>query len=118
MQRDKIKQIRRARRKVRVRKSVMGTPERPRLTVFRSAKHMYAQVVDDLAGKTLAAASTAQAKLPAGGNIEAAKKVGELVAERAKAAGVNQVAFDRNGFRYHGRIKALADAAREAGLTF
>jgi large subunit ribosomal protein L18 len=95
---------------------------RPRLTVFRSSKHIYAQVIDDAAGHTLAAASTLdrdlRSGLKTGADSGAATKVGKLVAERAKAAGVEQVVFDRGGYRYHGRVRALADAAREAGLTF
>ncbi len=109
---------RRIRRKRGVRKKIFGTPERPRLTIFRSNKHMYAQVVDDLSGRTLAAAGTATKSGGAGGNIDAAVQIGQQIGEKAKAAGVEQVAFDRNGFRYHGRVKALADAAREAGLKF
>lgn len=114
----KVKQVRRERRKTGIRKRIFGTPEKPRLTVFRSGKHIYAQVISDLDGKTLAAASTIDQKVEKGANVEAAKTVGKAVAERAKAAGIQQVAFDRNGFRYHGRVKALADAAREAGLKF
>jgi large subunit ribosomal protein L18 len=110
----------RKRRHHRVRKKVFGTDERPRLAVFRSAKHISAQVIDDRTGRTLAAASTVEADLrsSAGGNKAAATNVGRLVAERAKAAGVAKVVFDRGGFGYHGRIAALADAAREAGLEF
>ena len=110
----------RKRRHGRVRKKVTGTAERPRLAVFRSARHISAQVIDDRAGHTLAAASTVEADLRTGGtgNIDAAAKVGKLVAERAKAAGIEKVVFDRNGYLYHGRVKALADAAREAGLNF
>jgi len=102
----------------RVRRRVAGTPERPRLAVFRSLKHIYAQVIDDQAGKTLASASTQDKDLGLkyGGNIDAAVKVGGLVAERAKKAGVETVVFDRGGHRYHGRVKALAEAVREAGL--
>ena len=112
----------RQRRHRRVRKKVRGTAERPRLAVFRSNNHIYAQVIDDVAGRTLAAASTADASVKSAGggtgNIDAAKRVGALVAERAKAAGVGKVVFDRGGFLYHGRVAALADAAREAGLEF
>ncbi len=110
----------RGRRKAGIRKRVFGTPQQPRLTVYRSLKHIYAQVIDDLAGKTLAAASTIGAKATgsATGNKAAAAEVGKQIAEKAKAAGVSRVAFDRNGFRYHGRIKSLADAAREGGLKF
>jgi large subunit ribosomal protein L18 len=110
----------RVRRHRRVRKKVRGLPERPRLAVFRSNKHIYAQVIDDVAGRTVAAASSEDSSIKGGatGNVEAAKKVGALVAERAKAAGVDKVVFDRGGFLYHGRVAALADAAREAGLEF
>ena len=110
----------RVRRHARVRKHIAGTPERPRLAVFRSARHISAQVVDDTAGRTLAAASTVEADLrgSSGGNAAAAEVVGRLVAERAKAAGVTKVVFDRGGNRYHGRVAALADAARQAGLEF
>jgi large subunit ribosomal protein L18 len=110
----------RLRRHRRVRKSLRGTPDRPRLAVFRSNRHITAQVIDDFDGVTLVAASTVEADLRSGdgGNIEAATNIGKLVAERAKAAGVTTVVFDRGGFRYHGRVAALADAAREAGLEF
>ena len=110
----------RLRRHRRVRKKMRGTPTRPRLAVYRSNKHISAQVIDDLSGATLAAASTVEADLRAatGGNIDAATKVGTLVAERAKAAGIDAVVFDRGGFRYHGRVAALADAARDGGLEF
>ena len=117
----KDKQLGRARRHHRLRKKVAGTGARPRLAVFRSTKHIVAQVIDDRAGRTLAAASTHEGDLKASGgtgNKEAAAAVGRLVAERAKAAGVERVVFDRAGFRYHGRIRSLADAAREAGLDF
>ena len=108
----------RLRRHHRVRKKVRGTAERPRLAVFRSNRHITAQVIDDLAGRTLAAASTVEADLRDGAtaNKDAAVTVGRLVAERAKAAGVERVTFDRGGFLYHGRVAAVADAAREAGL--
>jgi large subunit ribosomal protein L18 len=104
----------------RIRAQVSGTAGRPRLAIFRSTKHIYAQIIDDLAGRTLVSASTrdADGKGSYGGNVEAAKKIGALVASRAKAAGVELVVFDRGGHRYHGRVKALADAAREAGLKF
>ena len=119
---DKSKQKRdsRIRRHARVRRQVMGTPERPRLAVFRSNRHVVAQVIDDRAGVTLAAASTLEGDLRSGatGNVAAAARVGTLVAERAKAAGIEQVVFDRGGFRYHGRVAAIADAARDAGLEF
>ena len=109
-------------RHLRVRKKIKGTAERPRLNVFRSAKHMYAQIIDDEKGVTLASASTVDKELRGqisnGGNVEAAQKVGELVAKRALEKGIKQVVFDRGGYLYHGRVRALADAAREAGLDF
>lgn len=112
----------RAKRHVRVRGRVHGTAERPRLNVFRSVQHIYAQVIDDERGHTLAAASTAEPALrealKTGGNVEAAKAVGKLVAERATAAGVSKVVFDRGGYLYHGRVQALADSARDGGLSF
>jgi large subunit ribosomal protein L18 len=112
----------RERRKLRVRKKVSGDGERPRLSVFRSAKHIYAQIVDDTKGGTLAHASTLskelKGKLDGKNKTDEAKAVGKLLGEIAKAKGITKVAFDRNGFIYHGRIKALADAAREAGLQF
>jgi large subunit ribosomal protein L18 len=115
----KKKHLSRDRRHRRVRKKVRGTPERPRLAVFRSSRHIVAQVIDDIAGVTLAAASTHERDFDGyGGNIEAAARVGALAAERAKAAGITKVVFDRGGNRYHGRVKALADAARDAGLEF
>ena len=103
-----------------LRKRIEGTAERPRLAIFRSSRHIYAQVISADGNKVLASASTLDKELRDGatGNIDAATKVGQLVATRAKAAGVSQVAFDRSGFKYHGRVKALADAAREAGLEF
>ena len=104
----------------RIRRRLQGTPERPRLSVFRSIQNIYAQVIDDRSGRTLAAASTAEKKAPLknGGNVAGAKAVGKLLAERAAAAGVKKVVFDRGGYQYHGRVKALAEAAREAGLSF
>jgi large subunit ribosomal protein L18 len=112
----------RLKRHLRVRKKISGTQERPRLSVFRSAKHIYAQLIDDVSGTTLASASTVDKELAGqiknGGNVEAARKVGELIAKRAKAKGFEKVVFDRGGYLYHGRIQALADAAREAGLEF
>jgi large subunit ribosomal protein L18 len=102
----------------RIRAKVAGTTERPRLCVFRSLNHIYAQVIDDQQGVTLASASSLALKLKTGGNVAAAKEIGKAVAEAAQAKGVKQVVFDRGGFLYHGRIKALADAAREAGLEF
>jgi large subunit ribosomal protein L18 len=103
----------------RIRKKVRGTSDRPRLAVFRSVSHIYAQIIDDDNGKTLAAASTTEKNLgiKSGGNIEAAQTVGRAVAERALAAGVSQVVFDRGGYVYHGRVKALIDATRESGLN-
>jgi large subunit ribosomal protein L18 len=110
----------RIRRHHRVRKQINGTPQRPRLAVFRSARHITAQVIDDTTGRTLAAAATVEAGLrdKSGGNVAAATSVGRLVAERAKAAGVSKVVFDRGGNRYHGRVAAVADAARKEGLEF
>jgi len=104
----------------RIRQRVRGTEERPRLAVFCSIKHIYAQVIDDRKGHTLASASSGEKKagIGSGGNLAGAKQVGKLIAERAKAGGVKKVVFDRGGYLYHGRIKALADAAREAGLEF
>ncbi len=103
----------------RIRKKVSGTAERPRLAVFRSLNHIYAQVIDDTTGKTLAAASTVEKDLKgnSGGTIASAQTVGKAIAERAQAAGVSQVVFDRGGYVYHGRVKALLDATREAGLN-
>lgn len=110
------------RRKIhrRIRRKVRGTVAQPRLAVFRSLKHIYAQVIDDTAGKTLAAASSAEKAIPVGGggNLEGARQVGKLVASRAKENGIVKVVFDRGGYLYHGRVKALAEAAREAGLEF
>lgn len=112
----------RLKRHLRVRKKIQGTTERPRLNIFRSSKHMYAQLIDDVKGVTIASASTQDKELKEsignGGNVEAARKVGALIAERAKKSGVQQVVFDRGGYLYHGRVQALADAAREAGLEF
>jgi large subunit ribosomal protein L18 len=105
----------------RIRKKVLGTNERPRLNVYRSLNHIYVQVIDDLKGVTLVAANSAEGKKETrtkGGNLAAAKNVGKAVAERAKAKGIDKVVFDRGGYIYHGRVKALADAAREAGLKF
>ena len=123
--RIKTKEDRRDRIKYRIRKRVRGTEARPRLTVFRSVAHMYVQVVDDMTGRTIAAASSVEPALKAslakeerGGNIAGAKAVGRTIAQRLIEKGVKQVVFDRNGFLYHGRVKAVADAAREAGLEF
>lgn len=103
----------------RIRRRVLGTAERPRLAVYRSLAHIYAQVIDDAAGRTIVAASSNEKNgTAAGGNVAGAKEIGRLVAERAKEKGVSKVVFDRGGYLYHGRIKALADAAREAGLEF
>jgi large subunit ribosomal protein L18 len=118
---DKAKRL--ERRKWSIRARIFGSPERPRLSVFRSDKHIYAQLIDDYAGKTLVAAASTHddvrgTELKNGGNVAAAKKVGLAIAERAKAAGITAVAFDRGGRKYHGRVKALADAAREGGLKF
>jgi large subunit ribosomal protein L18 len=118
----KDKQAALGRRHARVRKKVVGSADRPRLAVFRSNKHISAQVIDDGAGRTLAAASSVEkdvrTSITRTGNVEAAVLVGRLVAERAKTAGVRRVVFDRGGFLYHGRVAAVADAAREAGLEF
>jgi large subunit ribosomal protein L18 len=113
------KGVARSRRHLRVRKKVSGTPTRPRLVVSRSTRHVYVQLVDDVAGRTVASASTMEADLRAfeGDKTAKAKKVGELVAKRAKEAGVDAVVFDRGGNRYHGRVAAIADGAREAGLA-
>jgi large subunit ribosomal protein L18 len=111
---------RRARRKKGIRKGLLGGPIRPRLTVFRSSKHMYAQVIDDLSGRTLLSASTTEkdANGDNGGNVAAAAGVGTRLAQRAGEAGIKKVVFDRNGFRYHGRVQSLAEAARKGGLEF
>ena len=111
------KRFRLARRAKRVRKKISGTPEQPRLAVSRSLGHIYAQIIDDTTGRTLAAASSVQLKI-SGGNADAAKKTGQAIAEKAKAASITRIRFDRRGRLYHGRIKALADAARKAGLEF
>ncbi len=108
----------RIRRHKRVRRIVSGTPDRPRLNVFRSNANIYAQVIDDTTGTTLCAASSLELKLENGGNIEAAKKVGEAIANKCKEKNIDSVRFDRGGYVYHGRVQALADAAREAGLKF
>ncbi len=102
----------------RIREKLSGTSQRPRLNVYRSLNHIYAQIIDDMGGKTLVSASTRQAKSKTGGNVAAAKEIGKVVAQKAKEKGISQVVFDRGGYLYHGRIKALADAAREAGLKF
>jgi large subunit ribosomal protein L18 len=118
----KERQIARKKRQVRVRRKIHGSLERPRLCVFRSARHIYAQIIEDVTGTTLVAVSTVSKEiggdLKGSGNVEAAKLIGKKIAERALANNITQVVFDRNGFLYHGRVKALADAAREAGLSF
>ena len=123
--RIKTREDRRQRIKFRLRKRISGDPDRPRLTVFRSLSHMYVQVVDDASGKTIASASTVEPtvkgalpKKATGGNVAGAKAIGKTIAERLIEKGVKRVVFDRNGFLYHGRVKAVADAAREAGLEF
>jgi large subunit ribosomal protein L18 len=102
----------------RIRQKLSGTADRPRLNVYRSLNHIYAQVIDDQTGTTIASASTLSLKLKTGGNVAAAKEIGKTIAERAAEKGIKKVVFDRGGFLYHGRIKAVADAAREAGLEF
>ena len=119
MSSTKTKHAARIRRHRRVRKTVIGTPERPRLAVFRSNRHISAQVIDDTSGRTLAAASTYEADLrPGSGSIAGASAVGRLIGERARAAGIDKIVFDRGGNLYHGRVAAVAEAAREAGLEF
>jgi len=117
-----IKNVRRQRRKRRVRRRITGTADRPRLTVFRSNKNIYAQIIDDTAGRTLASASsmdkTLKTDLGSGGNRSAAVAVGAVLAERATAAGVSKVVFDRSGYAFHGRVRELAEAARKGGLEF
>jgi large subunit ribosomal protein L18 len=122
-----IRERARRRRQERVRKKVQGTPARPRLSIFKSAKHIYGQLIDDVHSHTIAAASSLspsfrervqRGEKASGGNIVGAKIVGELIAEQARAKGITQIVFDRNGFLYHGRVKALAEGAREAGLQF
>ncbi len=114
LSRDKL----RIRRHIRVRNKVSGTPERPRLSVYRSNKQIYAQIIDDIAGTTIVSASSLNLKLENGGNVEAAAKVGAEIAKLAQDKDIKSVVFDRGGYLYHGRVKALADAAREAGLEF
>lgn len=120
MSKSKEKSIRRNRRRISIRKRIEGTPGRPRLSVYKSLNHTYAQIVDDLAGKTLVAASTIEKDLGIAktGNTQAAAAVGSRLAERATKAGIKAVVFDRSGFRYHGRLKSLAEAARKGGLQF
>lgn len=102
----------------RIRKGLQGTTERPRLSIYRSTAHIYAQIIDDLKGVTLVSASTAEGKSKTGGNVASAKEIGKTIAQKAKDKGITKVVFDRGGYLYHGRVKALADAAREAGLQF
>jgi large subunit ribosomal protein L18 len=116
---------RRRRIQLRQRKRIAGTPERPRLSVFRSVTHIYVQVIDDLSGKTLVSASTVEPALKGsfdkdvrGGNVKGAEAIGKVIAERSKEKGITRVVFDRSGFLYHGRVRAVADAARKAGLEF
>jgi large subunit ribosomal protein L18 len=115
---NKSKQALRIARHARIRKRVKGSAERPRLAVFRSLKHISAQIIDDTTGRTLAAASSLEKDLGAKGNVDGAKAVGTALAQRAKEQGISSVVFDRGGFRYHGRVASLADGAREAGLEF
>jgi large subunit ribosomal protein L18 len=122
MNQHKMKTKRRTRRKARIRKTLMGTSERPRLSIYRTAQHIYAQLIDDLAGKTLASASSRSKSLrdgiQKGSNRDGATLVGKALGEQAVSGGYSSIVFDRNGYRFHGRVKALADAAREAGLKF
>lgn len=122
MSKNTSKNVARLKRQVRVRKKVTGSTARPRLNVFRSSRHIHAQIIDDVTGTTLVAVSTITPEIKAGleysGNIEAAKKVGAAIAQKALEKDIKSVVFDRNGFLYHGRVKALADAARENGLSF
>ncbi len=119
MKRAIDKDARRRRIHTRIRRKVKGTPERPRLAVFRSLKHIYAQIIDDRAGRTLVSASSNEKGAASnGGNLAGAREIGRLVAERAREKGITRVVFDRGGYLYHGRVKALAEAAREAGLEF
>lgn len=112
------KNAKRVKRHQRMRNKISGTPERPRLSVFRSGLHIYAQIIDDVNSKTLASASSLSLKLEKGGNVDAAKQVGTAIAEAASKVDIKSVVFDRSGYLYHGRVKALAEAAREAGLEF
>lgn len=126
LEKRKLKEQARLRRKKRIRKKIFGTPERPRLCVYKSCKHIYGQIIDDTIGHTLVAASSLSPEIrekieelkKGGGKTEVAKAVGELIAKKALEKGITKVCFDRGGFKYHGRIKAFADAAREAGLEF
>lgn len=122
MLKKESRNVRRQKRHLRIRKNLHGTPERPRLNVYRSLNHIYAQIIDDKAGRTLVSASTLdkelKGKLESTGNKEAARAVGKLVAEKALAKGITEVVFDRGGYIYHGRVKELAEGAREGGLKF
>lgn len=120
MNKNAQKDLRRSRRRIGIRKRISGTTTMPRLSIYKSLNHMYAQIIDDLSGKTLASASTVdkELKLDKTGNAQAAAAVGEALAKRATTKGVSAVVFDRGGFKYHGRVKALGDAARKAGLKF
>lgn len=117
-----LRELSRLKRKKRIRRKLSGNPERPRLTVFRSDKHIYAQIIDDTAGTTLVTVSTLSAEYkqadPTKGKLNAAKRVGEMIARKAQDQGITKVVFDRSGYIYHGRVQALADAARQAGLDF
>jgi large subunit ribosomal protein L18 len=112
------RRVSRFKKKMRIRKDISGTTERPRLTIFKSLAHIYAQLIDDTVGRTLVACSTTEKEVEGSSNRESAKKVGSLIAKRAKDKNIVNVVFDRNGYRYHGKVKELADAAREAGLKF
>ena len=120
MNRETTRRITQKRIHARIRKRLEGTGERPRLNIFRSLNHIYAQIIDDTQGRTLVAANSlaSDSSVHGGGNVAAARTVGKQIGEKALAQGIRQVAFDRGGYRYHGRVKALADAAREAGLQF
>jgi len=119
MDKQKKKTLRRIRRRARTRRRVIGTPTKPRLAVFRSLRHIYVQVIDDMNGTTICSASTRDASMSGStGTVDGSAAVGKALAERAKEKGISEVIFDRGGFRYHGRVKALAEAAREAGLKF
>jgi large subunit ribosomal protein L18 len=112
------RRVSRFKKKMRIRKDITGTTERPRLTIFKSLAHIYAQLIDDTVGRTLVACSTVEKDIEGASNKDSAKKVGALIAKRAKEKSIVNVVFDRNGYRYHGKVKELADAAREAGLKF
>jgi large subunit ribosomal protein L18 len=112
------RRVSRFKKKMRIRKAITGTTERPRMTVFKSLSHIYAQLIDDTAGRTLVSCSTTEKDVGGASDRESAKKVGVMLAKRAQEKSINQVVFDRNGYRYHGKVKELADAAREAGLKF